>query len=470
MQRFFIMMKCNLLKRNTIDDYRDFSKGPIFETLIHVAVPMIFALLINILYSIVDRMYIGHIPETGHLALTGIGLIFPIVTVVAAVQNLFGVGGSPLFSMARGRGDDKEATQVMSNSFFMLVSAGIILSILFFACKDRILYLIGASDQTFPYAKEYLSIYILGTVFVLISLGMNPYINAQGDARTGMFTVLIGAVLNIILDPIFIFVFDMGVKGAAIATVISQICSAVWVLAYFCSSHSSVHIQFRGFSPNIAIIRRILALGISEFVFQITNAIVMMLYNILLLDLGGDICVTAMTVIYSVRELSTVVMFGIIGAAKPIISFNYGANCYARVKQTIKLTTVLSVAFMAAIWAVIMLFPNFFVRIFSSDPKLLNICHTYMRTFFLFSVFGAFQVSGQSVFVSLGKAKYALFFSMLRKVILIIPLTLLLPHLFGLGVQGVFLAEPISELVGGSLCYIVMLNVIWKGLNEPRDN
>jgi putative MATE family efflux protein len=427
---------------------------------------MTFALLINILYSIVERMYIGHIPDTGHLALTGIGLISPIVTVVVAFQNLFGVGGSPLFSIARGRGDEKEAARVLSNACFMLISTGITLSVFLFLFKDSILYRIGASDQTFSYADDYLSIYLIGTVFVLISLGLNPYINAQGDARTGMFTVMIGAVINIILDPIFIFVFDLGVRGAAIATVIAQMCSAVWVLAYFGSPRSSIHIQFRSFSPDGGIIRRILALGVTEFVFQITNAVVLMLYNKMLLDLGGDICVTSMTVIYSVREISTVIMFGIIGAAKPIIGFNYGARRYDRVKQTIKLMPILNTVCMVAIWAVIMLFPELFIRIFNSDPQLLAIGRTFMRTFFLFSFFGALQVSAQSFFVSLGKAKYALFFSLLRKVVLIIPLTLLLPHLFSLGVLGVFLAEPLSELIGGSLCYIVMLNTAWKELSE----
>ncbi len=444
---------------------QDFSQGSVLDTLVRMAVPMSFALLINILYSVVDRIYIGHIPEVGRLSLTGIGLISPIVTIIVAFQNLYGVGGSPLFSIARGKGNDEEASGILHNACFMLLVNGILLTLIVLLTSKKLLYMIGASNETYPYASSYLRIYIIGTVFVLFSLGLNPYINAQGDAKVGMLTVLIGAVVNLILDPIFIFGFHMGVQGAAVATVIAQFCSAVWVFAYFRSCRSSYRLNLRLLRPNIRIIGRIASLGITEFVFQLTNSIVLLLYNVKLLALGGDIYVTAMTVIYSIREITNVIMFGIVGASKPIIGFNYGAGCYDRVKQGINYMTVLNIVYLTFIWTLVMLFPDFFILLFNNDAQLLEIGKTCVRIFFLFSFFGAFQVSSQSVFVSLGRAKYALFFSLLRKVILIIPLTLILPSLFHLGANGVFLAEPMSELIGGTACFITMRKTVWKELD-----
>lgn len=259
---------------------QDFSQGSVLDTLVRMAVPMSFALLINILYSVVDRIYIGHIPEVGRLSLTGIGLISPIVTVIVAFQNLYGVGGSPLFSIARGKGNDEEASGILHNACFMLLVNGILLTLIVLLTSKKLLYMIGASNETYPYASSYLRIYIIGTVFVLFSLGLNPYINAQGDAKVGMLTVLIGAVVNLILDPIFIFGFHMGVQGAAVATVIAQFCSAVWVFAYFRSCRSSYRLNLRLLRPNIRIIGRIASLGITEFVFQLTNSIVLLLYNV----------------------------------------------------------------------------------------------------------------------------------------------------------------------------------------------
>ncbi len=454
------------LHNNDLKDYRDFSQGSVFEALIRMAVPMSFALLINILYSVVDRMYIGHIPQVGQLSLTGIGLVSPIVTVIVAFQNLFGAGGAPLFAIARGRDDKKEASKVFHNACFMLILTGLLLTLAIEVYGPSLLWRIGASENTFPYAVSYLRIYALGTVFVLFSLGLNPYINAQGDAKMGMATVLIGAVINIILDPILIFALNMGVQGAAIATVIAQFCSALWVFIYFRSGKSGIRLCLSQLKPNAAVIGKISSLGITEFVFQVTNSIVMMLYNVLLLDLGGDIYVTSMTVVYSIREITNVIMFGIVGAAKPIISFNYGAGYFDRSRQAIKYMTGLNLLYMSMIWFFVMLFPSFFIRIFNDDVQLLEITQRCVHIFFLFYVFGALQVSSQSVFVSLGKAKHALFFSLLRKVFLIIPLTLLLPHLFGLGADGVFLAEPMSELIGGTACFITMLRTAWRELDS----
>lgn len=459
-----LLNKKMMRKRTTGTSNQDFSQGSVLDALVRMAVPMSLALLINILYSVVDRIYIGHIPEVGRLSLTGIGLISPIVTIIVAFQNLFGVGGSPLFSIARGEGNKEEASRILHNACFMLLINSILLTMVVLLTSKKLLYLIGASDATFPYASSYLKIYILGTVFVLFSLGLNPYINAQGDAKVGMLTVLIGAVVNLILDPIFIFGLHMGVRGAAIATVVAQFCSAMWVFLYFRSNRSPCQLSLRMLKPDIRIISRIASLGVTEFVFQLTNSIVLLLYNVKLLALGGDIYVTAMTVIYSIREITNVIMFGIVGASKPIIGFNYGARCYDRVKQGITYMTVLNLIYLTFIWTLVMLFPGFFIQLFNSDTQLLEIGRTCVRIFFLFSFFGALQVSSQSVFVSLGRAKHALFFSLLRKVFLIIPLTLILPYLFQLGVRGVFLAEPLSELIGGSACFITMRRTVWKEL------
>lgn len=448
---------------------QDFSQGSVLEILVRMAAPMSLALLINILYSVVDRIYIGHIPEAGRLSLTGIGLISPIVTIIVAFQNLFGVGGSPLFSIARGEENDEKASCILHNACFMLLLNGILLTLIVLLTSRKLLYMIGASDETYPYASSYLRIYILGTVFVLFSLGLNPYINAQGNAREGMLTVLIGAVVNLILDPIFIFWFHMGIQGAAVATVIAQLCSAVWVFLYFRSSRSNYQLSFRAFKPDVKVIGQIASLGITEFVFQLTNSVVLLLYNVKLLALGGDIYVTVMTVIYSIREITNVIMFGIVGASKPIIGYNFGARCYDRVKQGINYMTILNFIYLALIWVLVMIFPRFFILLFNSDAQLLEIGKTCVRIFFLFSFFGALQVSSQAVFVSLNWAKHALFFSLLRKIILIIPLTLILPSFFQLGAKGVFLAEPLSELIGGTACFITMRKTIWKQLDSPKE-
>lgn len=457
-------MSGSSLAKRPKPDNSDFLHGSVFRTLVRMAIPMSVALLINLLYNVIDRMYIGHIPDVGKLSLTGIGLVAPIVTVVAACQNFFGAGGVPLFSIALGQHDTEDASKILHNACFLLVFCGLILIIVIEAAAPQILQSIGASESTFPYALQYLRIYALGTVFVLFSLGLNPYINALGDVNTGMKTVAIGAVVNIILDPIFIFVLNMGVSGAAIASVIAQMCSALWVFIYF-SRKSTIRLKFCNMRVDLHSIGKIVSLGITEFVFQITNSIVMMLYNALLLRFGGDNYVTSMTVIYSIREITNIIMFGIVGAAKPIMSFNYGAGYYDRTKQVIKYMTLLNLIYLSAVWVFIIISPEFFIRIFNNDPILIDAAVPCLRIFFMFYVFGALQVSAQSVFVSLGKAKFALFFSLLRKVFLIIPFTLILPHIFDLGVNGVFAAEPLSEFIGGTICYVTMLMTVWKELS-----
>lgn len=308
----------------------DFSKGNVYRNICEVAVPMIFAQLLNLLYNVVDRIYIGKIPGTGTIALTGVGLCFPLITLVSAFTYLYGNGGSPLCAMERGKGDDHEAELFMGNSFTLLVWTGIILTVIGLLFYRPVLYLFGASDITFPYAQEYIRIYLLGTVFVMISVGMNPFINCQGFGSMGMLTILIGAVLNIILDPLFIFVFHMGVSGAAVATVLSQLCSALWVLRFLTGKRAVLHLKRTALRLQMTKVKKIIALGISGFFMAFTNSLVQIVCNKTLHVYGGDLYVGVMTVLNSVRDICTMPVQGFTNGASPVISFCYGEGSYKK--------------------------------------------------------------------------------------------------------------------------------------------
>ena len=442
----------------------DFSKGSVLENIVRMAIPMTLALLVNVLYSVVDRIYIGRMPGIGAMALTGIGLAFPIITIITAFQNLFGSGGSPLFSMALGKGDKSVAKDYMSNSAFMLIATGIVLTVVGYIVKDDVLWIIGASNQTFQYANDYLDVYLVGTVFVMVSLGLNPYINALGYAKVGMLTVMIGAVINIVLDPVFIFVFDMGVKGAALATILSQFVSAAWVLSFLCGGKVEVRLSFKGFRTNWRMVSKIISLGLTEFCFSITNSSVSMLYNAKLQLLGGDAWVGAMTVVNSLREVFMTLMHGTTGAARPIISYNYGAKKFQRVRDAIKWMFFIIFGYYLVIWVLFMLFPGAFAGLFVKDPSVLECAKIAIRLFFCMQFFMSFQSTGQSTFTALGMAKHALFFSLLRKVVLVIPFALVLPNLFDLGVYGIFLSEPVSDIIGGLSCFTTMYFTVYRKL------
>lgn len=451
------------------EDRSDFTKGSIPQNIIRMAIPMTVAVLVNSLYNIVDRIYLGHIPGAGSSALAGVGLTFPIILMITAFQNLFGNGGAPLFSMASGKGDKDLARRYLNNAAFMLFFCGIALTAVGYIIKPKVLYLIGASSETFGYANSYLNIYLIGTIFVMLSLGLNPYINAQGYAKVGMFTVIIGAAMNIVLDPLFIFVFKMGVKGAAIATVIAQFCSSLWVLRFFFNKKTPIGIQIRGFRPEGKLIGKIASLGMTEFCFAITNSAVSMVCNSRLQFFGGDAWVGTMTVIASLREVLMSLMHGIAGASRPIMSYNFGAKRYDRVKSTRRWMFGLLLVYYILMWAVLMLFPGFFARLFSDESSVIECCKVGIRLYFLLQFCMAFQSVGQSTFTALGMAKHALFFSLFRKAILVIPIVLVLPNLFGLGVKGVFLAEPISDVIGGLACFITMKISTSKLLKEPEQ-
>jgi putative MATE family efflux protein len=443
----------------------DFSKGSIPKAILRMAVPMTVAQIIHLLYNLVDRMYIGRIPD-GLLAFTGIGLTLPIISIIMGLANLFGSGGAPLCSMARGRGDKKEAEHVMGNAFCMLLIVGVLLTVVCLIIKKPLLYLFGADDATFPYANAYLTIYVIGTIAVMIGLGMNPFINSQGFGKMGMMTVAIGAVMNIILDPIFIFVFHMGIKGAALATIISQACSAVWVLQFLTGKKAILNLHIRDMALKAKTVGRIMALGVSSFMAYLTNSLVQIVCNKMLLSYGGTIFVSVMTVINSIRELASCGIMGLTSGSIPVLSFNYGAKEYDRIRHGIRFSTLAALAVAAIPWVFIMIFPELFIRIFNKDPELIRLgipaFRIYFSAFFLMSL----QISGQTVSMALGRAKTAIFFSLLRKAVIVAPLTVILPGLWNLGVNGVFLAEPISNVIGGLACYITMMLVVYVPLGR----
>ena len=438
----------------------DFSSGSVRRHIVSQAIPLTIAQLVQILYNIADRVYIGHIPGSSGLALTGIGLIFPIVTLVTAFTTLFGMGGGSLCSIARGAGKSERAERIMTNTFIMICISAVILTAVCYIFKRPVLYALGASDATYGYADEYLSVYLIGTIFTMISVGMNWFINAQGFAKIGMVTVLCGAILNIVLDPLFIFVFDMGVRGAAVATVISQFASMAWVLLFLFGKKTDLRMRKEYIIPDVRIIKDIISLGIAGFIMNGTNCLVQVVCNVVLSGYG-DIYIGIMTVINSIREIAQLPVSGVSNGAQPVLGYNYGANCPSRVKSGIKFSMFLGSALSVAFWILVMLFQKQFMMPFTSDTQMLEMGEHSMRIYYCAFFTMALQFGGQSTFTSLGMAKPAIFFSLFRKAILVVPLTFALPHLFGLGVNGVFAAEPISNVIGGTACFTSLMIIVW---------
>lgn len=441
----------------------DFSKGAVWRNIISQAVPLTLAQFVQLLYNVVDRIYLGHLPGTNNLALTGVGLTFPIVALVAAFACLFGMGGAPLFAIARGAKKEKEADQILGNVFTLLMITSVVLMIFCYLFRKPILYAFGASDASYAYADDYLKIYIFGTSFSMLTMGLNGFINAQGFPKVGMLTTIIGAVLNLILDPIFIFIFDMGVSGAALATIISQMVSAIWVFRFLTGNKALHTIQREYMHIQWKLVKEIVTLGTSGFIMQATNCVVQIACNKTLQIYGGDLYIGVMTVINSVREVLMLPVLGISNGAQPVLGYNYGAKENNRVKEGIKFTALIGTGYTLLVWGVVMIIPKFLFQIFTSDSAIIEAgpeaLHIYFFGFFLM----AFQFAGQSVFQGLGKAKYAITFSLLRKIVIVVPLTLLLPGM-GFGVNGVFMAEPISNAIGGLACFITMWITVYRKL------
>ena len=445
-----------------IKNKNDFSSGPVWQRIISQAVPLMIAQLVQLLYNVVDRIYLGHM-DSDSMALTGVGLTFPIITLIMAFTSLFGMGGVPLFSMARGSGNERRAADVLGNSAALLLLSSVILTAAGYLLKTPVLYALGASEVSFVYAEQYLNVYLIGTVFSMLATGLNGYINAEGFPKIGMFSVMIGAVANIVLDPLFIFGLDMGVKGAALATVISQAVSAAWVVSFLTSKRAIIRLELGAMRIRWGTTRDIVRLGTSNFIMSGTTCLVQISCNVTLQSFGGDLYVGIMTVANSIREIFMLPVSGLVSGAGPVISFNYGAKKYGRVISGIRFNTIVGAVYTLAAWVLIVAFPRLWFGIFSDDVQMMAEGVGMLRIYFFGFVFMALQFAGQSTFQALGDARHAIFFSLLRKAFIVVPLTLLLPHL-GFGVMGVFLAEPISNALGGVLCYATMRLKVYRKL------
>ena len=443
----------------------DFSQGKVWKNIIFQAIPLTLAQLVQLLYNVVDRVYIGHLPGAENMALTGIGLTFPVITLIAAFTNLFGSGGTPLFSISRGKGEEEEAEKIMGNVFSLILRASLFLFLFCYLLRRPILFLFGASEGSYVYADEYLKIYLFGTAFSMVAAGMNGFINAQGYPKIGMLTTVIGAILNLLLDPLFIFVFHMGVSGAALATVLSQSVSAIWVFRFLTGRKAVLKIKKENLKLDGRLVKDIMALGTSGFIVQATNALVQIVCNITLQSYGGDLYVGIMTVLNSVRELLSLPVSGITNGCQPILGYNYGAGKMERVKEGIRFTALIGVGYTLLAWMFVMKFPHFLFSVFTDDIMMIETGNAALQMYFFGFCFMAFQFSGQCTFQSLGYAKRAIFFSLFRKVIIVVPLTLLLPVL-GFGVDGAFLAEPVSNLIGGLACFLTMWFTVYKKLGK----
>ena len=453
-----------------------------WQVILKMAIPMMMAQLVNVLYNVVDRMYIGHIEGVGAMALTGLGLSMPVISLITAFANLCGNGGGPLCAIARGEGDREKAERYMGNAFVLLLGIGVAVTVLLSVFLKDILFFLGASEVTFPYASEYLRIYLLGTLFVMLSLGMNAFINAQGFAKIGMCTVVLGAVINIVLDPFFIlgpgerlfgvitmpFGFGMGIAGAAWATVIAQFCSAVWVMQFLISKKAILDLRPRCMRLRRETVMKILGLGVTGFVMGVTTGLVQSACNVQLQRYGGDLYVGVMTVINSVKELAFLIVHGLASGAQPVLGFNYGAKAYDRVRTGIRFFCLASLFYAFTVWLLSMTIPGTLIRIFNQDPALLAAGIPSIRIYFCGFVFMSLQSAGQCVFVGLGKARHAVTFSLLRKVVIVLPLVFLLPLLPGMGVNGVFWSEPISDLLGGGACFLTMYFTVYKTLGRDE--
>ncbi len=443
------------------------SKGNLNQLMFAMAVPTIIAQVINILYNIVDRIYIGHIEGVGSTALTGVGIALPIVTFISAFSAFVGSGGAPLSSIAYGRGDKKQAEKILGNGAFLLIVFSFILMAVFYIWQEPLLYLFGASQDTIGYAREYLSWYLIGTLSVELALGLNTYIIAQGNTKIAMISVLIGAILNIVLDPVFIFLFGLGVKGAAIATVISQTVSGIWIVAFLMGKRAILRLKVKYMKPDTAIIKNVCALGISPFIMRATESLISIVMNRGLQNYGGDNYVASLTIMQSVMQFMSAPLSGFTQGIQPIISFNYGAGNFDRVKKTYRRMIAVSTAFSLVATAIVMIFPAFFGRLFTKETVVIDIVVEKMPLFMCGMLIFGVQMAIQPTFLALGQAKISLFIAMLRKVILLVPLAIVLP--FFMGVDGVYFAEPISDVLSAFTAMTLFLLNINKILSKPAQ-
>lgn len=447
---------------------QDMGTGSVKKLMVQMAVPALVGQVINLLYNVVDRIYIGHIPEIGGTALTGVGLFTPILMLITAFAMLAGAGGAPRAAIAMGQDDKDKAEKIVANCFTVLMLLAVILTAVFYFTAPMLLRLFGASDATLPYAVEYGHIYILGSVFVLIVMGMNPFITTQGFAKISMLTTVIGAVINIVLDPIFIFAFGMGVSGAALATVLSQAVSAVWILRFLTGKQTQLKLKAGNMKLIPSIILPCLGLGVSSFVMISTESILSISFTSSLARYGGDVAVGAMTVLTSINQLITMPLSGVCQGGQPLISFNYGAKKYDRVKEAFLCQFFVCVAYTTVFWLLLMAVPGVFAGIFTNDTALVDYTAWAIRIFLIGCFSVGFQISCQQAFMALGQAKISLLMACLRKLILLIPLIFILPNFFADKAFAVFLAEPVSDIVAAAVTTAAFFLFFRKLLKEGR--
>ena len=458
------------LKSPQKDVSEQLASAPVTPLLLRLAIPTILAQLVNLLYNIVDRIYIGHMPVVGDIALTGVGLCFPVIYLLSAFAALLGQGGAPRAAIAMGRGDNDEAERILGTCFTSLIVTALLLTAAFQLWVEELLWLFGASEDTIGYALPYMRVYAAGSLFVMLALGMNLFITTQGYTTFSMITVVIGAVLNIVLDPVFIYAFDMGVAGAAWATILSQAVSAAFAVAFFFGKRTKLRLKKAYLLPKPRILGPVLALGFAPFVMQATEALVNVAFNSSLQAYGGDIPVGCMTVSSTIMQMFWLPSQGIGQGAQPIISYNFGAGNIERVRKAFMTMLVVSIIFIGAGWLAVMLFPGFFIRIFNDSPALMEMgswtLRVYLAAFFLM----ALQMSIQQVFVSVGRAKSAVVVASVRKLVLLVPLIYILPHFFEDKVFAVFLAEPVSDffsvLTATILFLATMRGMLWGKKKE----
>ncbi len=452
---------------NTRDEKDFLGAEPVGKLLFRLSLPTVTAQIINMLYNIVDRIYIGHIPKTGALALTGVGVCMPVIMIVSAFAALVASGGAPRASIFMGKGDIESAEKTLGNCFTLQIMVSAVLTGVLLLWKDPLLLTFGASENTVVYGSQYLGVYALGTVFVQLTLGMNAFITAQGFAKIGMLSVLIGAVSNIILDPILIFGFHMGVQGAALATILSQALSCTWVLFFLFGQKTTLRIRKCHLLPKASILTPSLVLGLSGFIMQASESIISVCFNSSLLKYGGDTAVGAMTILTSVMMFAMLPLQGLGQGAQPIISYNYGAKNASRVKKAYSLLLRSSLTYAVVLWLCVMLFPQVFAGMFTSDPKLLTFTRTALRIYLACLFIFGIQMACQLTFAALGNARASISVAIMRKFILLIPLIFILPRLLPRNqVMAVYMAEPVADIIAVTFTVVLFVNQFKKALKS----
>ena len=454
---------------NKTEQQNKLATMPVGKLLFSLAMPAIAAQIVNLLYNMVDRIFIGRIPGEGALALTGLGVTFPVLTLIAAFAALVGFGGAPRASIAMGKGDYKTAEKILGNCVFTLCILAVVLAVIFSVFAEPILYAFGASEDTIVYALPYMRIYVLGTIFVQISTGLNAFITSQGFSRVAMKTVMIGAGLNLVLDPVFIFGFHMGVQGAAVATVLSQAVSAIWVLRFLGGRKTTLRIRKENLHCSFAVMGPVLALGASPFIMQSTESLLSVCFNTSLQKYGGDVAVGAMTILSSVMQVAMMPLSGLCLGMQPIASFNYGAKNMDRVRKVFLITLASCLSYAFVIWGAAMLMPRTLAGIFTTDGVLMDYAAWAMRIYMgAICLFGA-QIACQQTFVALGKAVHSLFLAVLRKIILLIPLIYILPLFIEDKVFAVFLAEPVADFLAVCATVTLFFGTAWRLLKGEKE-